>query len=327
MPSTWTLSLTRQQAGRSEGRAPPFSPSTVLVDPYTGEVTGTRERGAIGLGRSTLLPTLYELHHDLFLGTTGHWLLAGAALVWLLMSLVGVYLAIRHAGGFWRALRVERRGSGRRFLLELHRSLGLATVIAVVVIALSGIYLNLRPEFAAMVGWFSPVSEPPERSWPNRPPEGPSVGWQRAIAQAVAAMPEARVQSITINTAKGVYRVRLARAGDVNRRGDTFAYVNMSDGEVRAQRDTMQGSAGDVFLAWLRPLHSGEALGLTGRWLVFAIGLLPAFLAVSGIYLWLRRKLRPRGAGSTVSGSRRVGLEIAHELPVTQRSAHQAARE
>ena len=109
-------------------------------------------------------------------------------------------------------------------------------------------------------------------------------------------MPNARAQSISINRAKGFYRVRMGSPDDVNIRGDTFAYVSAEDGRVLEARDVMKGSGGDVFLAWQRPLHSGEAFGQPGRSLVFVIGLLPVFLAASGIYLWLRRELHPRTA-------------------------------
>jgi uncharacterized iron-regulated membrane protein len=242
-----------------------------------------------------VLGVLFELHHDLFLGLAGHWILAGAAAVWLLLTLIGVYLAIKQAGGVRRALRVDARGGGRRLLLELHRSLGLAGAVAMVALAVSGIYLNLRPEFTALVELFSPVSVAPERAWPNRPLQGTSVGFERAMAEAESAVLASRTQSISLNRAKGFYRVRIAVPGDVNERGDTFAYVGAEDGRLLEVRNVMSGSAGDVFLAWQRPLHSGEALGPVGRGIVFVVGLLPAFLAGSGITLWLRRTLGTRG--------------------------------
>ncbi|MBM4259546.1 MAG: PepSY domain-containing protein [Deltaproteobacteria bacterium] len=38
--------------------------------------------------------------------------------------------------------------------------------------------------------------------------------------------------------------------------------------------DTQSGTAGDIFLQWMLPLHSGDAFGLPGRLLVCLDGLL-----------------------------------------------------
>jgi uncharacterized iron-regulated membrane protein len=64
---------------------------------------------------------------------------------------------------------------------------------------------------------------------------------------------------------------------------------------VLAVRDERRDSGGDTLLAWLHPLHSGEAFGLVGRWLAFVSGLLPAALFVTGLWRWSgrRKRLRP----------------------------------
>jgi uncharacterized iron-regulated membrane protein len=277
----WVLSLARREQ--------------VFVDPYSGEPTGMRVRGEGGLGRTQVMRTLFEIHHDLMLGQPGHWVLGIASLVWILLSLVGVYLALKQAGGFKAAFRI-RTASMRRLLLDLHRSLGLASVLAVVVVAFSGIYLNLRQEVGALVQIFSPVTPPPDRTLPAESLRGGAgIGYRAAMEAALTATPGARVQSVSANRAKGFYRVRLVQPGDLNARGDGFVYVSMHDARILQRRDVKAGTAGDVFLGWQAPLHSGEAFGLPGRLLVFVIGLLPLGFALSGVWLWLgRRRRAPR---------------------------------
>ena len=320
--SAWTFFLAKRPAGGAgagEMRAAPFSPAIVYVDPYSGEITGTRNRGEFRLDRANLLGVLFEIHHDLFLGLPGHWILGIASAVWILLSLIGIYLAIKQGGGLRRAFAVDLRGNVRRVLLDLHRSLGLISVVAVIAVALSGIYLNLRQEFTAVVQWFSPVSAPPERGWPNRPVTAPApVGVEQAIAAAEKSMPGARAQSVAINGQKAFYRVRLLQAGDRYERGDTNVYVSMQDGAILETRSLFGDTAGDAFLGWQRPLHTGEVFGVTGKLIVLVLGLVPVFLGASGIYLWLWRKLRgrraqtrqaraPSGAGISVgAGSSRI---------------------
>ena len=112
--SAWTFFLAKRPAGGAgagEMRAAPFSPAIVYVDPYSGEITGTRNRGEFRLDRANLLGVLFEIHHDLFLGLPGHWILGVASAVWILLSLIGIYLAIKQGGGLRRAFAVDLRGN------------------------------------------------------------------------------------------------------------------------------------------------------------------------------------------------------------------------
>ena len=81
---------------------------------------------------------------------------------------------------------------------------------------------------------------------------------------------------------------------DVYERGDTNVYVSMTDGSVLDTRSLFGTTAGDAFLGWQRPLHTGEVFGVPGKLLVLVLGLVPVFLGATGIYLWLWRKLRAR---------------------------------
>jgi uncharacterized iron-regulated membrane protein len=218
--------------------------------------------------------------------------------VWIVLSLIGTYLAIRSRG--WQAFRVSSARGASGLMLDLHRSLGLATLLAVIAIALSGIHLSVRQEFAALVGLFAEVATNPERALPDRHTEtdASDVGLTRALAIAQAAVPGARVQSVSVLRAKALYRERLLRPGDVNQRGGHQAYVDMRDGTLVLSHNLMQGGSGDVFLAWQRPLHSGEAFGLPGRIIACLAGLLPAGFAGTGIYLWLKRGHRRRHAAA-----------------------------
>src|SRR4029453_14451640 len=113
------------------------------------------------------------------------------------------------------------------------------------------IYLNLRQEFTSVVRWFSPVSAPPERDWPNRSAAAP-VGVERAIAVAEKTLPDSRAQSVAINGPKAFYRVRLQSRGDRYERGDTNVYVSMEDASVLDTRSLFGDTAGDAFLGWQR---------------------------------------------------------------------------
>ena len=115
----------------------------------------------------------------------------------------------------------------------------------------------------------------------------------------------ARAQSVVINGQKAFYRVRLLQAGDRYERGDTNVYVSIQDGAILETRSLFGDTAGDGFLGWQRPLHTGEVFGVTGKLIVLVLGLVPVFLGATGIYLWLWRKLRAAYANAPDSRARR----------------------
>ncbi|MDP3009612.1 MAG: PepSY-associated TM helix domain-containing protein [Methylococcales bacterium] len=55
-------------------------------------------------------------------------------------------------------------------------------------------------------------------------------------------------------------------------------------------KDARQSGAGDTFITWLHPLHSGEIAGLTGRWIIFISGFIPVVLYVTGFIRWRQKR-------------------------------------
>ena len=112
-------------------------------------------------------------------------------------------------------------------------------------------------------------------------------------AVAHAALPGAEAAWLEMPAdAHGAWRVSLRLPGDPGRRfPHSQVWVDPWSGEVLHVRDARRDRAGDVFLNWMHPLHSGEAFGLTGRVLIFVAGLIPLLLAVTGFLRW-RQKAR-----------------------------------
>ena len=84
-----------------------------------------------------------------------------------------------------------------------------------------------------------------------------------------------------------------------------MVWLDQYSGAVLKVRDWRNFTAGDTFVAWLFPLHNGEAFGLTGRGIVCVTGFAPLVLYVTGIRMWwLKRRAHQRqrsrvGASST----------------------------
>lgn len=96
--------------------------------------------------------------------------------------------------------------------------------------------------------------------------------------------------------ARGYYQVRFMPPGDIMDSGTIRVFIDGRNGEVLGKFDHRNGTVGDKIRIWQFPLHSGQGFGMPGWVLVCLIGLIPPLLAITGVWLWLRRKRRRRAA-------------------------------
>jgi hypothetical protein len=93
----------------------------------------------------------------------------------------------------------------------------------------------------------------------------------------------------------------LAQRGDVHRLGDTIAWVSPTTGEILVDRSRITRNAGETFMHWLFPLHSGTAFGAVGMVAMCATGVVPTLLVASGLWVWLRKR-----RGERIARNRRL---------------------
>jgi uncharacterized iron-regulated membrane protein len=106
--------------------------------PTAQKVLGERRWGEPGATRAHLVPMLYRLHMSLFLEEPGQWITATVAAVWIVMLLVGIFIAVPRLRLLGKALRIRWRARRARTLFVLHRAAGLALGWLLAVIAFTG---------------------------------------------------------------------------------------------------------------------------------------------------------------------------------------------
>jgi uncharacterized iron-regulated membrane protein len=95
------------------------------------------------------------------------------------------------------------------------------------------------------------------------------------------------------------YEVRLRQPGEVRQGdGNTRVTVDGSTGRILRVRDPLRARAGDAFLDWQFPLHTGEAFGTAGRIIITVVGIAPAAFLVTGLAVWWQRRKAQRRAQS-----------------------------
>ena len=278
-------------AGRLDRDSP--RPTEIYADPYNGQLLGERNWGEIGSTRAHIMPMIYRLHMSLFLDKTGQWITAIVAAIWIVGIFIGMFLAVPRLNLLRKSFTVKWQASRARVLFDLHRTVGLASGLILIVTAVTGLYMNLPTVVEPALAAVAPFTERPaslrpagaqglEQVW--------KIGWDEAIAKARAVHAVDPIAGVGKIEARGYYQVRFLPPGDIMDSGTIRVFIDGHNGEVVGKFDHRTGTVGDKIRIWQFPLHSGQGFGMPGRVLVCIIGLIPPLLAVTGIWLWLRRR-------------------------------------
>lgn len=276
----------------------------IFVDPYRARVTGVRSYGPDEWVPNYLMDAVFALHYQLFAGMTGVTLAAIAA--WLLMlSLLTGVIVWWPVNSQWRQAFVIRRPFAPfRFLFDLHKTLSLYLCLAIGAVLLSGAYMNWAEPIVWVTQFLSPATRGPAQGLVSVPKDGVApIRPEQAVLLAAARYPEGRLSSISMpEDAMGVYQVgRQGIPGLSAFWSERIVTVDQYSGAVLDVRapDTRR-SAGETFLDWQWPLHSGQAFGMPGRLLVCASGLACPVIYATGFLMWWRKR---RGRERRVSSS------------------------
>lgn len=279
-----------------QSRAAGDGPSTTLqamLDPQTGEILGLRNRTQLTLDRSNFTRVIARLHYSLYLGDAMAWVFGLAALIWLLNHLFAPLLAFPVPKKWRNSFKIRREARGSALLLDLHRALTLWLFPVTLVLALSAIYLNWGSTFRAVVNTFAPITQEYDQTQPAlaEPLFEPAFGFAEAIALAQTHAPGVEVDGLSYNARKGIYRVRFFDRRDVDPSvGRRRIFVDATQGSIMEDAHPVDGSASDLIMLWMFPLHSGKAFGWFGRGLILLAGCGMCLFVVSGVLLWLRRR-------------------------------------
>jgi len=213
-------------------------------------------------------------------------------------------LAVPADKSLWRrwlpAWRVRWNSGKAKLNFDLHRAFGLWTWCLLFIIAFTAFSLNLyREVFYPAMTTVSKVTPSPFDLRPRAPKHEPVVPIQTYDAIIAKAQVDAKargwadpVGSAQYNQNFGIYGVQFYQPEDGHGAGGVGhkrLYYDAQDGRYLGDRQPWKGTAADIFLQAQFPLHSGRILGLPGRILISAMGLVVAMLSFTGIIIWWRK--------------------------------------
>lgn len=303
-PGTWRLDLPGhpQDALKAwysptpDERREHLAAPLLSIDPYTAEVLAERE-----FYHGTAVGWVYKLHLTLLLGKPGETLvgLLGPALA--LSALSGICL---WWPGNWRRLKaavtIKVTAGAGRLIFDLHRSFGIYSALILILLGLSGGYFVFESAVTPLLARLCTIRQHP---WQDPPglaatlrPGAPIIAADQAIASARRVFPGAELKSLSLPGASTGYYVAAFRQADES--NITFpaskVWVDSYTGAILATLDPNQFSAGETLINLAFPIHSGEVFGLPGRLIIFASGLMPLALYITGLAQWWRKRAVPK---------------------------------
>lgn len=252
---------------------------------------------------------IFELHYALLLHETGVTLVGILALFLMLSLITKLLLWWPLTVKLLQAFTIKRGTSTYRFTFDLHKTFGVYSLLVLAAVLLSGVSMNLPTAFAAVVTFFSPATRTDVAEIHSTPASSAPID----VAQAVAIVEQhslaGQLNWLSAPDGKeGVYVISKRDVPELNsywsERQITLEQYSGRILDIRAP--TSRRTAGETFLDWQWPLHSGQAFGWTGRILVFLSGLACPVLYVTGLILWLKRRRVVRFRAERVKHFREV---------------------
>jgi uncharacterized iron-regulated membrane protein len=269
----------------------------LFVDPYTAQVKGRR---LLLHGDKTFsqpfIQILMVFHWTLLFGANNAYIVGSLGILLFFSVLIGFYLWLSANGRWDLGFKVKWRATRERVVYDLHRSVGIYGAAILLTMLFTGAAMIFKPATRGVTTLFSPVRPDPDFGRSKPIPNGAPIGLDAAVAAANKVFPDGRTHWVLLpSTPTGVYVVGKQSKNEPNRT-KTFRNVGVDQysGEVLHVQDRGDFTAGERFLEWLFPLHSGEAFGEIGRPLTLLIGLIPLTLYVTGFLRWRQRR---RGRG------------------------------
>lgn len=199
------------------------------------------------------------------------------------------------------AWKVRWHGGAAKLNFDLHRAFSLWTWALLFIIAFTAFSLNLyREVFYTIMSTVSTVTPSPFDVRPRAPKHQPITPTRQFGEVVTKAQVLAKTRgwaeplgSASYNQSVGVYTVQFFHpenghgAGGV---GHKRLYYDGMDGKYLGDRQPWSGTAADIFLQAQFPLHSGRILGLPGRILISAMGIVVAMLSITGVVIWWRKR-------------------------------------
>jgi uncharacterized iron-regulated membrane protein len=278
----------------------------MFLNPWTGEELGRRRRGDLSEGLINLMPFIYSLHWRLAAGDIGQWILGVVAILWSIDCFIGFYLTLpksreKFLQRWGPAWQIRWRGGFYRLNFDIHRAGGLWLWIFLFIFAWSSVMMNMRaiyePVMQSLFDYKAYVAPP------IAPAASARMSWREALStgeRLLAEQSEARKFSIReslsllYDSSANTYSYEVRGSRDIFERspqgGGTSAIFDAATGALIEVSQPTGEHLGNTIENWLYALHMARVFGLPYRIFVCLLGVFITLLAITGVYIWWKKR-------------------------------------
>lgn len=225
---------------------------------------------------------------------SGTWITAWVGYAGTALALIALYIWWPWRKGFrWRRILIPDNGK-RSGLLNHHTSAGIASILFVFVLGLSGALLaqrgpvlgildHVEGDAAALVS--VPALQRQQGEW---------ASWPDLIRTAHDAMPGATLASVSIPRGSQALDFRFRSNADISQFGSSHVYIDPWNNRVLSSYRVENQSGWRWMFSQLRPIHTGENMP---HWyvVVLSVGsLIGGLIALTGVISLVRKLLQKR---------------------------------
>ena len=279
---------------------------TAFFNQYTGE-----ELGAVDTSLNVFFETVLDLHKNLLMGNVGRQILGAGVLMFVFLLFSGFVLWLpKRIRNLKQSLTVKWSARFQRLNYDLHNTLGFYTFLLLFFIAITGLYVTypwVKNILIVSLGGESISSINAE----NKDSDDAFAGLLSDMIQKQNEKKEEQKVKISLDEIlkkaddvlpyKAVTTIELPNKENprfVVSKINTTHFLGMmlpdevtfdKNGELKTKDLFLDKPLNEQFTALVKPLHTGEIMGLPSIILYFIVCLIGCSLPVTGIVIWWHR--------------------------------------
>ena len=267
----------------------------LYLNQYSGEILGVQRAPDFIEGA---LNFIHQVHQRLAMTShaqAGEEIVKWVGVIMLFLLLSGLYL-------WWPAKRmtVQRRTSSRRFWFDLHNTVGIFSLVFLLVLTITGVVIGFEnkttPWFYRITGTQPLIIYNRGNRFEATPVGTKPITPDQAVATARTALPGAAPFFVNIPGPRGVYTIRSRYPEDRTSGGRSQVIVDQYSGKVLAAEGSRTAPAGSRLITANRAIHTGDIFGIPSKAVMSLASLMLVLQLVSGVLMWWKRKKRAGGA-------------------------------
>ena len=280
---------------------------STVVDPGTGKVTSAdhHEPGWLSLAERLH----FNLNSTAVFGFAPLSVMGWMSAAWLLVIATGIYLWYWPGVKRWaRAVKVRRKRGRFTFHLDLHKAVGLVTIVPLTLVAITGINFAFPEQVRSVwnVVTFGTYDEHPSQEVSTSTPIAGATPISADDAAAIVQRLDRNLRISAVTTPGGspvgVWEVDatsdhafLSSAGGEH---DISFDVDQYTGQVLSVEDPHDKSLADTaYDDWSYDVHFGTFGGTTTKVLWVGLGIAPVVLGITGTVMWFVRRGKRKRRG------------------------------